>query len=109
MTLRLRTATIILLATSLAAPAFAQSPGATVYNTAAPKCAMCHGADGLAATPVAKSMKVLSFKDPAMVKATDAQFIASTTNGKGKMPAYKGKLTDPQIKDVIAYIRTLQK
>jgi mono/diheme cytochrome c family protein len=55
-------------------------------------------------------MKVLSFKDPAMVKASDAQFIASTTDGKGKMmPAYKGKLTDAQIKDVIAYIRTLQK
>jgi mono/diheme cytochrome c family protein len=25
------------------------------------------------------------------------------------MPAYKGKLTDAQIKDVIAYIHTLQK
>jgi mono/diheme cytochrome c family protein len=70
---------------------------------------MCHGADGLAATPLAKSMKVLSFKDPAMVKASDAQFISSTANGKGKMPAYKGKLTDAQIKDVVSYIRTLQK
>jgi len=109
MTKMIRLTTAVLLAASMTAPALAQSPGATVYNTAAPKCAMCHGADGLAATPVAKSMKVLSFKDPAMVKATDAQFIASTTNGKGKMPAYKGKLTDAQIKDVIAYIRTLQK
>ena len=35
--------------------------------------------------------------------------IASTTNGKDKMPAYKGKLTDAQIKDVIAYMRTLEK
>jgi mono/diheme cytochrome c family protein len=70
---------------------------------------MCHGADGLAATPVAKSMKVLSFKDPAMIKASDAQFFASTKNGKNKMPAYAGKLTDAQIKDVVAYIRILQK
>jgi mono/diheme cytochrome c family protein len=44
-----------------------------------------------------------------MVKATDAQFFASTKNGKNKMPAYAGKLTDAQIKDVVAYIRTLQK
>ena len=44
-----------------------------------------------------------------MVKASDAQFIASTKNGKNKMPAYNGKLTDAQIKDVVAYIRTLQK
>ena len=71
---------------SIAGPAFAQAPGADIYKA---KCAMCHGADGLAATPMAKSMKILSFKDPAMVKATDAQLIASTTNGKGKMPAYR--------------------
>jgi mono/diheme cytochrome c family protein len=102
-------ASVILLAASIAAPAFAQSSGADVYKTATPKCAMCHGADGLAATPVAKSMKVVSFKDPSMIKVSDAQFIASTTNGKGKMPAYKGKLTDAQIKDVVQYIRTLQK
>lgn len=102
----LRTAAAILLAASLAGPALAQAPGADLYKA---KCAMCHGADGLAATPMGKTMKVLSFKDPSMVKATDAQFIASTTNGKGKMPAYKGKLTDAQIKDLISYIRTLQK
>jgi cytochrome c6 len=70
---------------------------------------MCHGADGLATTPTAKNFKVLSFKDPEMLKASDAQFIASTRDGKGKMPAYKDKLTDVQIKDVVLYIRTLQK
>ena len=106
MTQRLRMASVILLAASFAAPVFAQGDAAAVYKS---KCAMCHGADGLAATPAGKSMKALSFKDPAMVKASDAQFIASTTNGKGKMPAYKGKLTDAQVKDVVQYIRTLQK
>ena len=105
----IRAAAVILLAASIACPAFAQAPGANFYNTSSPKCAMCHGADGLAATPAAKSMKVLSFKDPAMLKASDAQFFASTKNGKGKMPAYNGKLTDAQIKDVVSYIRTLQK
>jgi cytochrome c6 len=75
-----RTAFIILLAASIAGPAFAQAPGADSYKA---KCAMCHGADGLAATPMGKSMKILSFKDPAMIKASDAQFFASTKNGKG--------------------------
>jgi len=106
LTLQIKTAFIILLAASVAAPAFAQAPGADTYKA---KCAMCHGPDGLAATPMAKNLKILSFKDPSMVKASDAQFIASTKYGKGKMPAYAGKLTDAQIKDVIAYIRTLQK
>jgi mono/diheme cytochrome c family protein len=97
---------MLVLAASIAGPAFAQAPGADTYKA---KCAMCHGADGLAATPMAKNLKVLSFNDASMIKATDAQFIASTKNGKGKMPAYTGKLTDAQIKDAISFIRTLQK
>jgi mono/diheme cytochrome c family protein len=106
MTLRLSAAAVILLAASIAVPAFAQAPGADTYKA---KCAMCHGADGLATSPMAKNMKILSFKAPAMMKASDAQFIASTKNGKGTMKGYAGKLTDAQIKDVIAYVRTLQK
>ncbi|MGO9775388.1 MAG: c-type cytochrome [Terracidiphilus sp.] len=102
----IRAAAVILLAAFIAGPAFAQAPGADIYKA---KCAMCHGADGLAATPMGKNMKILSFKAPEMVKASDAQFIASTKNGKNKMPAYNGKLTDAQIKDVVAFIRTLQK
>ena len=102
----IRAAAVILLAASIAGPAFAQAPGADTYKA---KCAICHGADGLAATPMGKNMKILSFKAPEMVKASDAQFIASTKNGKNKMPAYNGKLTDAQIKDVVAFIRTLPK
>jgi mono/diheme cytochrome c family protein len=102
----IRAAAVILLAAFIAGPAFTQAPGADTYKA---KCAMCHGADGLAATPMGKNMKILSFKAPEMVKAPDAQFIASTKNGKNKMPAYNGKLTDAQIKDVVAFIRTLQK
>ena|ERR1039458_10282425 len=107
MTHGIRAAAVILLgAILIAGPALAQAPGADTYKA---KCAMCHGADGLAATPMGKSMKILSIKDSAMVGAPDSRLIASTTNGKGKMPAYSGKLTDAQIKDVIAYMRTLAK
>ena len=101
-----RTAAMILLAASIAAPAFAQGAGAETYKA---KCAMCHGPDGTAATPMGKMMKIPSFKEPALVKATDGQLFESTKNGKGKMPAYNGKLTDAQIKEVVSYIRTLQK
>lgn len=73
------------------------------------KCAMCHGLDGLATTSMATMLKVPSFKSPDLVKAPDSQLIDATKNGKGKMPAYNGKLTDAQIKDLVAYIRTLQK
>jgi mono/diheme cytochrome c family protein len=42
-------------------------------------------------------------------KQTEAEMIAETKAGKGKMPAFAGKLTDAQIKDVVAYVKTLQK
>ena len=94
------------IAASMVTPAFAQNAGADTYKA---KCAMCHGADGLGATPAGKNLKAASFKDPALVKAPDAQLIAAVKNGKNKMPAYAGKLTDDQIKSAVAYIRTLQK
>ena len=42
-------------------------------------------------------------------KQTDAQLTEIVENGKGKMPAYKGKLTDDQIKQLVGYIRSLKK
>jgi len=80
--------------------------GADLYKS---KCQMCHGADGTGNTPAGKSTKVHSFSDPDVLKMSDDELISITTNGKNKMPAYKGKLTDAQIKEVIAYIHTLQK
>ncbi len=50
-------------------------------------------------------MSVPSFKSPAVAKLSEAEMLASVNNGKGKMPAYKGKLTDAQIHDVVVYIR----
>jgi cytochrome c6 len=97
---------VFFLAAAIAIPAFAQS-GVDTYKS---KCLMCHGADGLAATNVGKAMKVTSFKDPAVLKTSDAQMFAIIKNGKGaNMKPCAGKLTDDQIKSVVAYIRTLQK
>jgi cytochrome c6 len=106
MTHRIRLAALLLLTVATASPMFSQATGEVAYKA---KCASCHGADGQAATPLGKAMKVLSFKDPAMVKASDARFIASTKDGKGKMPAYRDKLSDAEISDITAYIRILQK
>jgi mono/diheme cytochrome c family protein len=79
---------------------------ADIYKS---KCMMCHGADGSGNTPAGKAMGAIPFSSPALIKASDADLIAATLNGKGKMPAYTGKLTPAQVKDLIGYIRTLQK
>jgi mono/diheme cytochrome c family protein len=84
----------------------AQGPGADTYKA---RCAMCHATDGSGNTPAGKATKTPSFSSPEMLKMSDADFIADTKNGKGKMPAYSGKLSDMEIKDVVAFIRTLQK
>lgn len=101
-----RVAAAFLLAGFVTVPAIAQEGGAAIYKA---KCAMCHGVDGTGNTPVGKSMKVRSFKSDEDVKASDAALIKDTKDGVGKMPAYAGKLTDAQIQEVVAYIRTLQK
>jgi len=84
---------------------FAQS-GADIYKS---KCQMCHGADGSGNTPAGKSTKARPFDSPEVLKLSDEDLIKVTKSGQGKMPAYAGKLTDDQIKAVVAHIHTLQK
>jgi mono/diheme cytochrome c family protein len=73
------------------------------------KCAMCHGADGKGQTPMGKSLKLRDLTSAEVQKQTDEQLIATTTNGKNKMPSFKGKLTDAEIKAVVGAVRDLAK
>jgi mono/diheme cytochrome c family protein len=95
---------VVMAATTMTS-AFAQS-GADNYKA---KCAMCHMADGSASGPVGKSMKIAAFNSPEASKLSEADIITVIKNGKGKMTGYAGKLTDAQIKEVAAFVKTLQK
>jgi mono/diheme cytochrome c family protein len=81
-------------------------PAAGVYKT---KCVMCHGPLGDASTPAGKALKVPSFSSEAVLKETDANLLAIAENGKGKMPGWHDKLSEDQLKDLIAFIHTMQK
>ena len=72
------------------------------------KCAMCHGQDGSGNTPMAKSMGIKDLGGADVQKMSDADLTGAITNGKGKMPGYKDKLSGAQISDLVAYIRTLK-
>jgi mono/diheme cytochrome c family protein len=91
--------------TATSTAVFAQGTAADTYKS---KCAMCHGADGMASGPAGKAMNVPPITAPAY-KAPEADLIAVTKAGKGKMPPFASKLTDTQIKEVVAYMHTLQK
>jgi mono/diheme cytochrome c family protein len=71
------------------------------------KCATCHGADGAGATPAGKATKARDFHSEDVKKETDEEWTQIIVKGKNKMPAYDRKLTDAEIKDVVAYVRAL--
>jgi mono/diheme cytochrome c family protein len=85
---------------------FAQSSGEATYKA---KCQGCHGATGLADTTIGKALKVKPVTDPAVGKFTEAEMLAATRNGLGKMQAFKDKLTEAEIKASVAYFRSLIK
>ena len=68
------------------------------------KCAMCHGPDGKGG-----KMGTRDFASPEVKGESDAQLTEIISKGKGKMPAYDGKLKDTEIKDLVAYVRSLAK
>ncbi|HEX7832925.1 MAG TPA: cytochrome c [Thermoanaerobaculia bacterium] len=70
------------------------------------KCAMCHGADGKGDTTMGKKMNLRDLGSAEVQKQTDKQLYDWTAVGKGKMPAYKDKLTDAEIKALVTHMRT---
>jgi mono/diheme cytochrome c family protein len=87
--------------------------GATHY---AALCASCHGARGDADTPIAAALvpKPARHNDGEYMNALDDEHLFSVIKNGGSavgkspaMAAWGGSLTDAQIRDVIAYIRTL--
>ncbi len=80
--------------------------GADTYKA---KCAACHGASGAGDTTMGKNLKIRDLGSADVQKQSDADLNTIITKGKGKMPAYDGKLTKEQIDDLVKYIRTLKK
>jgi cytochrome c6 len=96
----------IMLMFLLATPAKSQGKGEAVYKA---KCAGCHGADGAGATPAGKATKARDLCSDDVKKETDEDWTTVIVKGKNKMPSYDKKLTDAEVKDVVAYMRGLCK
>lgn len=73
------------------------------------KCAACHGPTGAGDTTMGKNMKIRDFASADVQAQSDADLAGIITKGKGKMPAYDGKLTKEQIDGLVKWIRTLKK
>jgi len=75
--------------------------GRNVYQQ---HCQSCHGANGQSL-----DAGMPDFSRGESLFASDIELFERIRGGVGAMPAYRGILEDEEIRDVIAYMRSLQK
>lgn len=98
---RLAIALMVLSFPSLGVQAADVFKGAQLFTS---YCAGCHGADGKGLLPGTPD-----FTQGMALMKPDTMLVATIKSGKGAMPAFTGILTDPNLLDVIAHLRTLQR
>jgi len=99
---------------ALAATARLSADAADTWNH---NCASCHGPDGAGKTKAGRMASVKDFTDGKYQDSfTDDQAIAQIKGGfkdketgKEKMKAFGEKLTDPEIADLLKYVRAFRK
>lgn len=99
----MRRAIALVLAGAIALPAAAQAgnpaAGRRIYEA---NCANCHGTDGTAMIPGAPN-----FKRNERLEKPDGMLIGTIKRGQNLMPAWRGMLSEQDMSDALAYIRTL--
>jgi cytochrome c6 len=101
--LKLTTSVILAIIVASSGAAFGADAGALW----AQNCASCHGKDGSGTTAMGKK---LGLKDYTKVQGfSDAEAAEVIKNGRAKMKGYKDKLSDADVKALVAYVRSLKK
>lgn len=101
---------ILSIAMLLASP-LAFGDAAATYNKS---CASCHGKDGAGATKMGKKAGARDYTTAEGQKWSDAEGVKAilegvTKDGKKKMKAFTGKVTEAEAKELVAYIRKFKK
>ncbi len=79
------------------------------------KCASCHGQDGKGQTKLGQKLEIRDLTDPKVQESMkDEEMFKAIKEGikkddTTKMKAFGDKLTDEQIKALVAYVRSLKK
>ena len=78
-----------------------------IYNN---QCAKCHGRDGRAKSLHAKHVHARDLTAADWQNdVSDERIFNSISNGKGKMPSFKKKLSENDINSLVTYVRQLRK
>jgi cytochrome c oxidase cbb3-type subunit III len=89
------------------APQSSAERGRAVYLN---NCARCHAQDGTGNTRMGEMTEAPNLTDAAWQRRRSAaRMVASVTNGRGGMPAFKRKLSKAEIASAVAYVRTLKR
>jgi mono/diheme cytochrome c family protein len=102
MTKRMRSMVVLAAAVCAAGSLCFAESGEAIYKA---NCQSCHGTSGTPSPGIAKMMGV---KASTEYKSSEKEMQDAVKNGKGKMKAFGSKLSDAQIKDAVAYFRTLK-
>ncbi len=74
------------------------------------KCASCHGQDGRGKTFKGKLSHARDLTSSEWQNdVSDERLFNSISNGRNKMPAFKKKLSEAQIDELIAYVRRFRR
>ena len=96
-------------AASPAAPAATATPDplATARANYAKNCEGCHGPNGEGGLVKVdnKQIKVPSLKAEHAIKHTDDKIAKMITNGEEEMPAFKDKMSQQEIRDMVRFVR----
>lgn len=83
--------------------------GNAVYEK---NCVLCHGPQGRGDGPVGKTINppAADFTSAASKKKTDAELLATIETGRPPtaMVGWKGQLSEAEIQDVLAYVKSLR-
>jgi len=93
----------VVLVLGLTSPAYADIDAAAIYKS---KCAACHGADGKGQTVMGKTLHARDLGSDDVQKMKSEELEKIITEGRNKMPSYKGKLSEAEIDALVKYIRT---
>ena len=88
-------------------PTAPPDPLASARTNYAKHCEACHGPEGVGGLVKVedKQIKVASLKAPGVIRHTDEELAKAITNGEEAMPAFKDKMTQAEIRELVTFVR----
>ena len=80
---------------------------ATIYNR---QCVSCHGRDGRGRTRRGRQARARDMTDASWQDdVSDERLFNSISNGRGKMPSFRKKISENDIDALVAYVRRMRR